>query len=223
MQAQDLDPRPRPASLRKSAVLVASVLVIGAGLTSWKYSSLRAAEAAGAHPMEPAEVVTTAPAVQRPHSATTTAIGTVHALRSVTLRNEVAGTVRIARLTPGQIVEPGTVLVALDVSVEEASLRALQAQAQLAGTVLDLTRRQAGTAEPLVRGGGAGEQLLAPGEGRRQHGGDDDREDHQRDPEDHREQLEQADLVGLGPPLRHLGMSGRRQQQRQRSGQQQRT
>ena len=124
MQAQDLDPRPRPASFRKSAVLVASVLVIGAGLTSWKYSSLRAAEAAGAQPMEPAEVVTTAPAVQRAHSATTTAIGTVHALRSVTLRNEVAGTVRIARLTPGQIVEPGTVLVALDVSVEEASLRA---------------------------------------------------------------------------------------------------
>jgi membrane fusion protein (multidrug efflux system) len=140
MQAQDLDPRPRPASLRKSIALVASVLVIGAGLTSWKFSSLRAAEAAGANPMEPAEVVTTAAAVERPYSATTTAIGTVHALRSVTLRNEVPGTVRIARLTPGQIVEPGTVLVALDVSVEEASLRALEAQAGLAGTVLERTK-----------------------------------------------------------------------------------
>lgn len=140
MQAQDLDPRPRPASLRKSVALVASVLVIGAGLTSWKFSSLRAAEAAGANPMEPAEVVTTAAAVERPYSATTTAIGTVHALRSVTLRNEVPGTVRIARLTPGQVVEPGTVLVALDVSVEEASLRALEAQAELAGTVLERTK-----------------------------------------------------------------------------------
>ncbi len=140
MQAQDLDPRPRPASFRKSVTLVASVLVIGAGLTSWKFSSLRAAEAAGANPMEPAEVVTTAAAVERPYSATTTAIGTVHALRSVTLRNEVPGTVRIARLTPGQVVEPGTVLVALDVSVEEASLRALEAQAELAGTVLERTK-----------------------------------------------------------------------------------
>ena len=140
MQAQDLDPRPRPASLRSSVALVASVLVIGAGLTSWKFSSLRAAEAAGANPMEPAEVVTTAAAVERPYSATTTAIGTVHALRSVTLRNEVPGTVRIARLTPGQVVEPGTVLVALDVSVEEASLRALEAQAELAGTVLERTK-----------------------------------------------------------------------------------
>jgi membrane fusion protein (multidrug efflux system) len=140
MQARDLDSSPRPASLRKSLMLVASVLVVGAGLTSWKFSSLRAAEAAGANPMEPAEVVTTAPAVARAHSATTTAIGTVHALRSVTLRNEVPGTVRIARLTPGQIVEPGTVLVALDVSVEQASLRALEAQAELAGTVLERTK-----------------------------------------------------------------------------------
>lgn len=139
MQAQEIDPRPRP-SLRKSGILVASVLVIGAGLSTWKYSSLRAAEAAGANPAEPAEVVTTAAAVARPHNATTTAIGTVHALRSVTLRNEVAGTVRIARLVPGQVVEPGTVLVALDVSVEEASLRALEAQAGLAGTVLERTR-----------------------------------------------------------------------------------
>ncbi|HEU4829345.1 MAG TPA: efflux RND transporter periplasmic adaptor subunit [Gemmatimonadales bacterium] len=140
MQAQDLDPRPRPASLRQSVVLVGTVLLVAAGLTSWKFSSLRAAEAAGANPMEPAEVVTTASAVERAHSATTTAIGTVRALRSVTLRNEVPGTVRIARLTPGQIVEPGTVLVALDVSVEEASLRALEAQAELAGTVLERTK-----------------------------------------------------------------------------------
>ena len=139
MQASDLDQRP-PASLRKSAILVASIVLIGVALTFWKFSSLRAAEAAGANPAEPAEVVTTATAAERPHNSTTTAIGTVRALRSVTLRNEVAGTVRTARLTPGQIVEQGTVLVALDVSVEEASLRALEAQADLAGTVLERTR-----------------------------------------------------------------------------------
>jgi membrane fusion protein (multidrug efflux system) len=48
--------------------------------------------------------------------------------------------VRDVRLTPGQIVETGTVLVALDVSVEEAELKAQEAQAALAKTVLD--RRQ---------------------------------------------------------------------------------
>src|SRR4029453_18438864 len=49
---------------------------------------------------------------------------------------EVAGTVRRVALTPGQIVEPGDLLVALDVSVEEAELEAQKAQAALAQTTL---------------------------------------------------------------------------------------
>jgi membrane fusion protein, multidrug efflux system len=53
----------------------------------------------------------------------------------------VPGTVRHARLTPGQIVEAGTVLVALDVSVEEAELRAQESQAALAQTVLNRVQR----------------------------------------------------------------------------------
>ena len=44
---------------------------------------------------------------------------------------------REVRLSPGQIVEAGMVLVALDVSVEEAELKAQEAQAALAETVLD--------------------------------------------------------------------------------------
>src|SRR5258708_3413031 len=65
-----------------------------------------------------------------------TAVGTVLALRSVTLRNELAGAVRQVRLAPDQVVEPGTVLVALDVSVETASLRAEEARAALTETTL---------------------------------------------------------------------------------------
>ncbi|MDF0673487.1 MAG: efflux RND transporter periplasmic adaptor subunit [Nitrospira sp.] len=41
---------------------------------------------------------------------------------------------------PGQIVEPGTLLVALDVSVEEAELKAQEAQAALAKTILNRRR-----------------------------------------------------------------------------------
>jgi membrane fusion protein (multidrug efflux system) len=62
-------------------------------------------------------------------------------MQSITLRNELPGTVRQVALEPGQIVEAGTVLVALDVAVEEAELRAQQAQAALAETVLARTRR----------------------------------------------------------------------------------
>ena len=86
------------------------------------------------------ESVTVAVAQEREHRQTTTSIGTVLALRSITLRNELPGTVRQVRLTPGQIVDAGSVLVALDVSVEEAELKAQEAQAALAKTVLG--RRQ---------------------------------------------------------------------------------
>jgi membrane fusion protein (multidrug efflux system) len=58
----------------------------------------------------------------------------------VTLRNELPGTVREVRLSPGRIVEAGALLVAFDVRVEQAALRAQQAQADLAGTVLERTR-----------------------------------------------------------------------------------
>jgi membrane fusion protein (multidrug efflux system) len=61
----------------------------------------------------------------------------VLALRSITLRNEVAGTVQRVHLTPGRVVEAGAVLVALDASVEEAELEAQEAQAALAKTTLD--------------------------------------------------------------------------------------
>ncbi|HET8623439.1 MAG TPA: efflux RND transporter periplasmic adaptor subunit, partial [Gemmatimonadales bacterium] len=75
------------------------------------------------------------------HRPSTTSIGTVLALRSITLRNELAGTVKHVRLTPGQIVEPGDVLVTLDASVEQAELEAQEAEAGLSKTTLDrLTR-----------------------------------------------------------------------------------
>jgi membrane fusion protein (multidrug efflux system) len=83
------------------------------------------------------EAITVAPAAEREHRRTTTSIGTVLALQSITLRNEIAGTVERVRLTPGQVVESGVVLVALDASVEAAELEAQQAQAALAKTTLD--------------------------------------------------------------------------------------
>jgi membrane fusion protein (multidrug efflux system) len=124
-----------------SASVIAAVIATALGLGAWKTATIKQAIAASANQQEPMELVTTATAVERPHRETTTAIGTVLALRSVTLRNEVPGTVRYVRLTPAQIVEAGTVLVALDVSVEESELKALEAQAALAKTTLDRVQR----------------------------------------------------------------------------------
>jgi membrane fusion protein (multidrug efflux system) len=120
----------------KSAVLLTALLGIGGALATWKYGALEASQAASAGQPEPVEAVTAATAVAREHRSATTAIGTVLALRSVMLRNEVAGTVRQVNLRPGAIAEAGTVLVALDVSVEQADLRAQEAQLALARTTL---------------------------------------------------------------------------------------
>jgi membrane fusion protein, multidrug efflux system len=132
-----------PRRLIGSVVLVATVAGTGGLLAAWKSASARQADAAAASQPEAAEAVTAAVASEREHHPTTTAIGTVLAMRSISLRNEIPGTVRRANLIPGHVVEPGTVLVALDVSVEEAELRALEAQAALAQTLLARMERMA--------------------------------------------------------------------------------
>src|SRR5437867_9258301 len=114
---------------------------------------------------DPSEAVTLAVAAPRQHQPSTSAVGTVLALRSVTLRNELAGTVRQVTLSPGQIVEAGTVLVALDVSVEAASLQAEEARAALTETTLSRLQRllehNAGSVEVVDRARGERDVSLA--------------------------------------------------------------
>ncbi|MBM0107777.1 efflux RND transporter periplasmic adaptor subunit [Steroidobacter sp. S1-65] len=117
-----------------SFLLVGAVIVSGVLLSAWKRSSIAESEAAAASQPEPAESIVTALVREHEHVRTTTSIGTVVATRSITVRNELPGTVRHVALEPGKIVEAGTVLVAMDVSVEEADLQALLAQAELART-----------------------------------------------------------------------------------------
>ena len=120
-----------------SAVLLSAVTLSGAALAAWKIDTLRDADAAAASQPEWPEVVTVATSEPYEHRPTVTAIGTVLATRSVTLRNEVSGTVEQVRLEPGAIVEAGAVLVQLDVSVERAELAAHRAQAALAESQLE--------------------------------------------------------------------------------------
>jgi len=119
-----------------SAVLLVTLAITASGLVAWKRASVRKADAAAASQPEPVESVTLAVARERQYRPTTTSVGTILALTSITLRNELSGTVRQVTLVPGQVVGAGTVLVALDVSVEEAELAAETAQADLAQTTL---------------------------------------------------------------------------------------
>lgn len=124
-----------------TVLLFVVVVAIAALLAAWKYTSIQQAIAASADQPEPMETITTALARPYEYRRTSTSIGTVLALRSITLRNEVPGTVKHVTLTPGEIVETGQLLVALDVAVEEAELKAQEAQAALAETVLGRMQR----------------------------------------------------------------------------------
>jgi membrane fusion protein (multidrug efflux system) len=136
-----------------SIVLVVAVIAAGGLLAAWKHSALVDANAAASNQPEPVETVQAVTARQREYRPVTTAIGTVVATRSISVRNELPGTVRYVDLEPGQIVAQGTVLVALDVAVEQAELRALEAQAELAQTqfarVAKLSEQRAVSAEEV--------------------------------------------------------------------------
>lgn len=127
-------------SILGSVVLLGAIAAIVLGLAAWKRGKLAESASHGAMTMPP-DAVLTKVASEREYQRTTISIGTVMALRSVTLQNELAGTVRRVDLAPGRIVEGGTVLVALDTSVEEAELAALEAQAELAATMLGRMER----------------------------------------------------------------------------------
>lgn len=121
--------------------LLLTLATTGMGLVAWKQASLASEEAAAAAHPEPRESVTVATVTSRVHRRTTTAIGTVHALRSITLRAELPGTVARAALEAGRVVEAGELLVALDVAVEEAQLAAQEARLALAEALLERTAR----------------------------------------------------------------------------------
>lgn len=148
-----------------SAALLAVLALTGSGLVAWKRSATRKSDAAAARQPEPIESITMAVAKQQQYRPTATSIGTVLALNSITLRNEVSGTVHRVSLAPGQVVEEGTVLVGLDVSVEEAELAAEQAQADLAETTLARVQRmldaQAASQEELDQARAARDVALA--------------------------------------------------------------
>jgi membrane fusion protein (multidrug efflux system) len=134
-----------------SLTLIAALIAGGVGLAAWKRADIKKSMAAAAAMPEPAESIVTAPAGDADYRDSTVAVGTVLALRSITLRNEVSGTVVKADLTPGKIVEAGAVLVALDVSVEKAELRGQEAQVALAETTLKrMQRLSSEDAAPVV-------------------------------------------------------------------------
>ena len=140
--------------LKKILTFVASLigfgLLIAGPLFLIKISQFKAMGAASAAQVMPTTTVTATVAKPERWGDTLTATGSVASVQSVTVASEVAGKIVRLDVESGAAVEFAEPLVQLDVTIEEAQLRAAQAAADLAKANLGRARelRRSGTNSP---------------------------------------------------------------------------
>jgi membrane fusion protein, multidrug efflux system len=118
--------------MAKRMILMLSVsAVLIAGLGFVKFRQVKAAMAVYASFQPPPEAVTTIIARQENWPTTITAIGTVAAVRGVTVSADLPGIVETIAFNSGDTVTQGDVLVQLDTRQEQAQLSAAEAQRDL--------------------------------------------------------------------------------------------
>jgi membrane fusion protein (multidrug efflux system) len=128
-------------SKRQWAVVVVSSLVVILVLVGAKAGQIVTMVRAGESFVPPPEAVTSAKVETAEWRPTRAAIGSLVAVRGVTLGAELPGTVRQIAFESGTTVRRGAVLVKLDTSAEEAQLAAAVADASLARLSLERARR----------------------------------------------------------------------------------
>lgn len=117
---------------RKIASAIIIVVVVFGGLAGVKTLQIQTLIAAGKSFVQPPESISSAIAREEHWQETLEAIGSISAVQGVTVTPEVAGTISEIAFESGAAVKKGDLLVRLDTSSEEAQLRALEAQANLA-------------------------------------------------------------------------------------------
>jgi len=113
------------------------IVVLIAALAGVKVLQIGSMMKAGKSFVQPPESVTSARVEASQWESSRSAIGTLVAVRGVTLGSELTGLVREITFESGSYVKQGQVLVKLDTSAEEAQLSAAQADASLAKLNLD--------------------------------------------------------------------------------------
>jgi membrane fusion protein, multidrug efflux system len=117
---------------KRMLVMLALTFVFVGGLGFVKFQQIQTAIAEGAAYQPPPEAVTTIVAAQEQWSSTLNAIGTLAAVRGVTVSADQAGIVDRVLFDSGQAVSEGQVLVVLDTRQEQAQLAAVEAHQFLA-------------------------------------------------------------------------------------------
>jgi membrane fusion protein (multidrug efflux system) len=116
----------------KIAVAVLIIVVIVGALVGIKFLEIQKMGAAQKTMVMPPETISSAVAREEKWQNTLTAIGSITAVQGVTVSTEIPGTIREIAFESGTIVSKGALLVRLDTSSEEAQLRAIEAQVELA-------------------------------------------------------------------------------------------
>jgi membrane fusion protein (multidrug efflux system) len=133
--------------------VIAGLLAVVAVLAGVKAGQIGKMIQAGKSFTPPPETVTTAKVEAASWLPTRTAVGTLVAVRGVTLGAELPGTIREIHFDSGQSVRKGAVLVKLDTTTEEAQLQAALADAKLAednlARAVDLRKGEANTPADL--------------------------------------------------------------------------
>jgi membrane fusion protein (multidrug efflux system) len=119
---------------------IVALLAVVAILAGIKAGQIRTMINAGKSFAIPPETVTSAKVEATEWQGTRPAVGTLVAVRAVTLASEVPGMVRDIGFDSGAFVRRGDILVKLESSTEEAQLASAQADAQLAGASLQRAR-----------------------------------------------------------------------------------
>lgn len=130
---------PRASRLKRWIIGVVLLLAVFAGLVAVKAGQIVSMISAGETFVQPPESVTSAQAESFGWQGTRSAVGTVMALRGVTLSAELPGVVNDIRFENGASVKKGQVLIQLDTSSEQAQLAGAEADAELSR----LTRERA--------------------------------------------------------------------------------
>jgi membrane fusion protein, multidrug efflux system len=121
--------------MKRSAIVIwmmVAAVVAGGGYVTWRVLRGGGAGGVGMEGFEPTESVQIVESREVTWQPTADLVGTVFALRSVSVRNELAGVVTHVGFESGTIVEPGQVLLKQDDTTDRADIAAARASVRVA-------------------------------------------------------------------------------------------
>jgi len=127
---------------KRMIIMLAIVGLLFGGIFGFQIFKMQMIKKSMASQKMPPSTVSTIRAVIQPWQPELKAIGTLRAVRGVDVTTEITGLVRTLHFKSGDTVKAGQILVQLNADSDLAQLRASEASAELARTVLERDKKQ---------------------------------------------------------------------------------